>query len=301
MIADALPGVRGHGQPVNRVARTVAGLLDFARRKPLGAFGALCIAIMVAAAVLAEVISPYDPIATAPQFRLRPPGPQFWFGSDELGRDLFSRVVHGARTSLYVGIATIGLSITIGTVLGTLSGFLRGTFDLIVQRLVDVMMPIPLIVLAMTLLTMLGASRENVIVSLAIVLVPINARVIRGATLSVVETAYIESARAIGCSVLRTIWVHVLPNVAAPIMILASIQLGTAIVAEASLSFLGVGTPPPTPTWGGMLSGSGRRFMQTAPWLLAFPAVAISLAVLGFNLLGDALRDVWDPRLRNTG
>ena len=275
-------------------------LLLFARRKPLGAFGALCIVVMVLAALSADVVAPYDPLAVAPQDRLQAPGASHWFGTDELGRDVFSRVVHGAQTSLYVGLGTVLLSISAGTVLGTVSGFLRGGVDLVIQRVVDSIMPIPLIVLAMTLVTMLGPSRENVMISLAFVLAPTNARVIRGATLSVAESAYMDAARAIGCTTLYMIRVHVLPNVAAPIFILASIQLGSAVVAEASLSFLGLGTPPPTPTWGGMLSGSGRRFMEIAPWLLIFPGVAISLAVLGFNLLGDALRDVWDPRLRGS-
>lgn len=274
-------------------------LLSFTRRKPLGAFGAACILVMVVVALLADVVAPFDPVAVSPSDRLRPPGPQSWFGTDELGRDVFSRVVHGARSSLYVGIGTILISISVGGLIGMLTGFLQGTLDMVVQRVMDAIMPIPLIVLAMTLVTMLGPSRENVILSLAIVLIPTNSRVIRGATLSVASSTYIEAARALGGRTLYTLGRHVLPNVAAPIVILASIQLGGAIVVEASLSFLGVGTPPPTPTWGGMLSGSGRRFMETAPWLLIFPGMAISLAVLGFNLLGDALRDVWDPRLRN--
>lgn len=285
-------------RPAGGLLGLLTGPLRFARRKPLGAVGGLCIIIMVAAAVLADVVAPFDPIAANPPLRLRPPGVDHWFGTDELGRDVFSRVVHGSRTSLYVGLATVLLSVTVGALLGTLSGFLRGAVDLVIQRAVDVIMPIPLIVLAMTLVTMLGPSRENVILALAIVLVPTNARVIRSATLSVAATTYIDACRALGCSTPYTILFHVLPNVAAPIVVLGSIQLGSAVVAEASLSFLGVGTPPPTPTWGGMLSGSGRRFMETAPWLLVFPAAAISLAVLGFNLLGDALRDVWDPRLR---
>ena len=285
---------------VRSLGNPATGLVRFIRRKPLGAFGGLCILIMVAAAVLADVLAPYDPIAVHAGKRLTAPGAEFLMGTDELGRDVLSRVIYGARTSLYIGIGTVAASIALGTIVGMTSGYFGGKLDLIAQRFVDSIMPIPLIVLAMTLVSMLGASKENVIISLAIVLTPNNARIIRGATLAVAANAYIEAARAMGASSGRILVRHILPNIAAPILILASIQLGGAILVESSLSFLGAGTPPPTPTWGAMLSGSGRRFMETAPWLLVAPSVAISLAVLGFNLLGDALRDIWDPRLRGT-
>lgn len=277
-----------------------ATVLRFIRKKPLGAFGGVCILVMVFAGVFADQLAPYDPIAIQQGKRLLPPSAEYLFGTDELGRDLLSRVIHGARTSLYIGIGTVLASISLGTLIGITSGYFGGKLDLIAQRFVDSIMPIPLIVLAMTLVSMLGASKENVIISLAIVIAPNNSRIIRSATLAVIANAYVEAARATGASSFRILSRHILPNISAPILILASIQLGSAILVESSLSFLGAGTPPPTPTWGAMLSGGGRRFMETAPWLLIAPGVAISLAVLGFNLLGDALRDVWDPRLRGT-
>lgn len=275
-------------------------VIRFVRRKPLGAAGALILVLMVLAAVFADVVSPYDPLVTQPGKRLSAPGGEFWFGSDELGRDVFSRVLHGARTSLYVGLATVLLTSFFGTIIGTASAYFGGKVDLITQRIVDSVMPFPLLVLAMTLVSMLGASRENVIIALAVVITPNNSRVIRGAALSLMKNQYVEGARAIGCGHVRIITRYILPNVAAPVLVLASIQIGSAILTEASLSFLGVGTPPPTPTWGGMVAGAGRVYIERAPWIALFPGIAISAAVYGVNLFGDALRDVLDPRLRGS-
>ena len=275
-------------------------VLRFARSKPLGALGGLLIIVLVVAAIFAGVISPYDPVATKPVKMLTGPGSEFFLGSDQLGRDLLSRLIHGSRVSLYVGILAVCLGTTAGTAFGVVGGYLGGALDLVFQRLMDALMAFPLLVLAMALVAMLGPSLNNVTIALAILLTPGTSRVIRGAVLSVKENQYIEAARAMGASDGRIIFRHVLPNVAAPIIVLVSIQLGGAILVEASLSFLGLGVPPPAPSWGGMLSGAARSFFQIAPWMAIFPGIAISLAVLGFNLLGDALRDVLDPRMRGS-
>lgn len=284
----------------NPVTSTFVSIRRFVQKKPLGAIGAMIIIVMVLAAVFAGAVTPYDPTAVQPTRRLMPPGPEFWFGSDELGRDIFSRVVYGSQTSLYVGLATVFFTSVFGTLFGIVSGYFGGWVDLVIQRVMDSIMPFPLLVLAMTLVSMLGPSRENIIIALAIVITPRNARVIRGTTLSISKNQYVDAARAIGCTDSRILLRYILPNVAAPIVVLASIQLGSAILTEASLSFLGLGTPPPNPTWGGMVSGGGRKFLESAPWIAIFPGIAISLAVYGINLLGDALRDVWDPRLRGS-
>jgi len=275
-------------------------LLRFARNKPLGAAGAVLIVALVLTAIFADVISPYDPIATKPAKMLTAPSSEYFLGSDQLGRDLLSRLIHGSRISLYVGILAVCLGTAAGTALGIIGGYMGRTLDLVIQRVMDALMAFPLLVLAMALVAMLGPSLNNVTIALAIVLTPGSSRVVRGAVLSVRENQYIEAARSIGASDRRIIWRHVLPNVTAPIIVLVSIQLGGAILVEASLSFLGLGTPPPAPSWGGMLSGAARSFFQIAPWLAIFPGIAISLAVLGFNLLGDALRDVLDPRMRGS-
>lgn len=280
---------------------TVPGaLLRFMRRKPTGAVGALLVLLMVFAALFAPVLSPYDPLDVHPPQRLSPPGSSFLLGSDDLGRDILSRTIYGARTSITIGVLAVLLGTTTGTLVGVLSAYLGGKFDLLVQRLVDGIFAFPLLVFALVIVAVLGQSIGNVIGALAIVLVPSVSRVIRGSALSIMEQQYIEAARAMGARHFRIAALYVIPNVLPVVIILASIQLGTAIIVEASLSFLGLGTPPPTPSWGGMLSGSGRRFLEVAPWLALVPGAAISLAVLGVNLLGDALRDVLDPRLRGT-
>lgn len=277
-----------------------SALIDFASRKPLGAFGAIVLASTIFLAIFADVIAPYDPVEIAPAIKLQRPTAAHWFGTDNLGRDILSRIVYGARSSIFVGTIALLMGTVSGTLLGIVSAYLGGKFDLLVQRVVDAVQAFPLLILALAVVAMLGASRFTLIIALAIVIVPGTSRVLRGATLSVKENQYIEAARAIGASSTRIVIQHILPNVTAPIIILASVQLGSTIIVEASLSFLGLGTPPPTPTWGGMLGGTGRQFLIQAPHLAIFPAIAISLAVLGINLLGDGLRDVLDPRLRGS-
>ena len=232
---------------------------------------------------------------------MRPPSAQFWMGTDNLSRDIWSRVVYGARISITIGFATVAMATVMATVIGVSSAYLGGVYDLVMQRVVDAWMSFPALVVVLSLMAALGPGLANLILALSILGAASASRVIRGATLSVMENAYVEAARALGAGHLRIVLRYVLPNVMATILILATIGLGTVILAESGLSFLGFGIPAPYPSWGGMLSGSGRSFMYYAPWMALFPAAAISLAVFGFNMLGDALRDVLDPRLRGAG
>ena len=268
-------------------------------RHPMGAiFGSIVLGLMVVA-ILAPVIAPYDPIATS-RAKLLPPSSTFFFGTDEIGRDVFSRVVWGSRISLYVGLIAVCVGTVGGVVVGLSTGYIGGWFDLIAQRAVDGMLAIPGIVLAMGIVSVLGANTTNAVFAIALVTIPSSSRVVRGAVLAVKQNVYIDAAVSLGAHPARIMMRHVFPNVIAPILILASSSLGGAILVEAGLSFLGLGTQPPNPSWGLMLSGAGRQFMESAPWLAIFPGLAISMTVLSFNMLGDTIRDVLDPRLRGT-
>ncbi len=278
----------------------LASLWTFGRRKPLGAAGLFLILLLTLMAVFAPLVATHDPEAAIVREGLRTPSFAPLLGTDGLGRDVFSRIVYGAQASLYVGLVAVALGTAFGSLFGLLSGYFGGRFDFALQRVMDMLMAFPMIVLALAILSALGSSLFNVILALSVVLAPSANRVVRSSVLTVRENQYVEAARAIGCGHSRILLLHILPNVAAPIIVLASIPLGLAILVEASLSFLGLGPPPPTPTWGGMLSIEGRRFFERAWWLAVFPGLAISLAVLSFNLFGDALREVWDPRLRGT-
>lgn len=282
------------------VQRAVRGLLRFCKQKPLGAAGGVLVLLLVFTAIFAPVLAPYDPLKQDLTKGLLPPGGKHLLGTDNIGRDILSRIIYGSQLSLMAGLGAVALGVSAGMIIGLVSAYWMGKFDLILQRVMDSLQAFPLIVLALAIVAVMGASVINVIGALGFVLTPGFARVIRGSVLSVKENQYIEAARSLGASDLRIILQHILPNVTAPIIVLVSIYMGAAIIVEASLSFLGAGTPPPTPTWGGMLSGAGRMYFEIAPWLAVFPGVAISLAVLGFNLFGDALRDVLDPRLRGT-
>jgi peptide/nickel transport system permease protein len=273
-------------------------LLRFARRNPLGAAGAMVILLLVVSAVFAPLVAPYDPYFPDPINRLAPPSAQHLFGTDDIGRDVLSRVIYGGRVSLQVGLLTVLLGTIVGAAIGLVSAYWSGWADIVVQRLLDSLQSIPGLLLALVVASVIGAGTINTIFPIALILIPINARVVRSAVLSVREHQYIEAAHVLGCTHGRIMLRHILPNVVAPILILASIYVGNAIIVEASLSFLGLGTAPPTPSWGNMLSGQGRAYMEQAPWLAIFPGLAITVTVLSFNLLGDALRDSWDPRLR---
>lgn len=274
-------------------------VLFLARRHPLGAIGALIMAAFVFAALFAEWIAGYDPLAVNASISLAPPSAAHWMGADPFGRDVYSRIVYGARISLAVGIGSTLLGSAIGVVIGLTSGYLAGWVDLVTQRVIDILQALPLLVLALVMAAALGPSLENTIVAIAIPLVPYVARVIRANTLTLRELPFVEAAKAIGMSELRIAVRHILPNTLAPLIVLATAQLGSAILTEASLSFLGLGIPEPHPSWGRMLSESSAEYVRTAPWLVIFPGLAISLVVFGTNLLGDAVRDILDPRQRD--
>ncbi len=274
-------------------------LRHLAASHPLGVIGAGIMVVFVFAAAFAGFLSPYDPIATDAAATLRPPGDAHWLGTDAMGRDILSRIIYGARISLAVGLGSTVLGCAFGIVLGLASGYIGGWVDLGVQRVVDVLQAVPLLVLALVMAAALGPALDNTIVAIAIPLIPYSARVIRSNTLALRELPFVEASRAIGMSEFRIAVRHVLPNTVAPLIVIATAQLGAAILTEASLSFLGLGVPEPHPSWGRMLSESAAEYVRTAPWLVIFPGIAISLAVFGTNLFGDALRDVLDPRLRD--
>lgn len=270
----------------------------FARKKPLGAAGAVVMLAMVVAALLADALQTHDPIVTNSASVLARPSDLHWLGADHLGRDIYSRIVHGARVSLIVGVASTLLGSVLGGLIGLLSGYFGGRTDLVAQRLMDILQGLPLLVLALVMSAALGPALHNVIIAISIPIIPRAARVIRSSVLAIREMQYVEAARALGLRHLRIAFRHVLPNTIGPFIVLCTAQLGSAILVEAALSFLGLGVPEPYPSWGRMLSVSAVEYAQKAPWLVLFPGIAISLAVFGFNLLGDALRDTLDPRLR---
>ncbi|MBI4299670.1 MAG: ABC transporter permease [Chloroflexi bacterium] len=276
------------------------GIVRFARQKPLGAIAALVIFLLVLIAILGPLIAPFDPLEMHLRDRLLGPSGRYWFGTDDIGRDVLSRLIYGSRTSLFVGLMAVGMGTTFGTMMGILSGYFEGKVDLIIQRVADTIMSFPGLIFLMTIVAVLGTGLFNAMLAIAVLIWPSESRILRGAVLSAKQNAYVDAARSIGASDLRILLRHILPNVMAPIIIIASVMLGGAILLEASLSFLGLGTPPPRPSWGGMLSAEGRRYMESAPWLAVAPGVTISIVVLAFNLLGDALRDILDPRLRGT-
>jgi peptide/nickel transport system permease protein len=270
-----------------------------ARRYPLGAIGAVIMVLFLLAAVFAPLLTIHDPLSTKASVSLARPGAEHWLGADFMGRDMYSRIIYGARISLAVGVGSVLLGGIIGVAIGLMSGYLLGWFDLVTQRLIDIMQALPLLVMALVMAAALGPSLQNTIIAISIPLVPSVARIIRANTLSLREQPFVEAAKAIGMSEFRIALRHVLPNTLAPLIVLATAQLGSAILTEAALSFLGLGIPEPHPSWGRMLSESAAEYVRTAPWLVIFPGVAISLAVFGTNLMGDALRDMLDPRQRS--
>ena len=273
-------------------------LAFLAQRYALGTAGLIIMAMFVLMALFADVISRFDPLSVDSLHRLAAPNAQHWMGTDSFGRDVWSRIIHGARISLAVGIGSTALGSSIGVMVGLASGYLSGWVDLVFQRITDILQALPLLVLALVMTAALGPSLPNVIIAIAIPLIPIVARVIRANTLALRELPFVEAAKSIGMSEMRIAVRHVLPNTLAPLIVLATAQLGSTILTEASLSFLGLGIPEPYPSWGRMLSESAAEYVRVAPWLVIFPGVAISLAVFGTNLFGDALRDILDPRQR---
>lgn len=277
-----------------RVWSRAAGLLRYVRKDPLGVASFLLIAVFILAALLAPLIAPHEPNMQNRQHILEPPSATFIMGTDDLGRDMFSRVLYGAQVSLNVGFFTIAISLVVGTLIGSLSGYFGGAVDMILQRLMDAVLAIPTIILLLFIAALLGASTRNIVISLAIVITPQFNRIARGEVLRIREQGYVEAARATGSNAIRILVKHCLPNMLAPLVTAATLTFAIVIIAEASLSFLGIGTPPPAPAWGRMLSDA-TRFLQTAPWTVVFPGLALSTAVLAFNLLGDSLRNALDP------
>jgi peptide/nickel transport system permease protein len=271
----------------------------YAGAHPLGVVGAAILLVFVFAAIFADALTSYDPIRTNSLITLAVPSDAHLLGTDQMGRDIYSRIIYGARISLAVGLGSTALGSFFGIILGLTSGYLGGWVDLIIQRIVDVLQAVPLLVLALVMAAALGPALDNTIVAIAIPLIPYTARVVRSNTLTLREQPFVEAARAVGMSEFRIAVRHILPNTLAPLIVIATAQLGAAILTEASLSFLGLGVPEPHPSWGRMLSESAAEYVRTAPWLVIFPGAAISLAVFGTNLFGDALRDILDPRLRN--
>lgn len=278
-----------------------SGAAAFARAKPLGAIGALVLLVMVVMAIFAPIIEPYNPVSNNQREALQSPRTGHLMGTDQFGRDIFSRVVRGARISLYVGLGATVTAIVLATMIGVCSAYFGGVTDYVVQRVVDTVQAIPGLILLISVLVILGPSITNVVLALAFRSAITTSRVVRSATLAVLANPYIEAAKVVGARDLRVMTLHLVPNIIPPVIIVATVQFGGAILAEASLSFLGYGVPPPTPTWGGMMSAEGRTFMLAAPWILIGPAVALSLVVFSVNMLGDALRDRLDPRLRGGG
>ena len=271
---------------------------DLMRRQPLGTAGAFVVILMVLATIFAEVISPYDPELISFESMLVPPSADYWMGTDAFGRDILTRIIYGARTALFVGFTAAFVGSTLGLILGVASAYFGGLFDLVVQRLVDILMAFPLIVLALAVVATLGAGTVNVVIAITIPFIPQCARVVRSNALAIREIPYVDAARALGFGHTRIIMRHMVPNVMAPYLIMVTTFVGHAILLEASLSYLGLGVQEPTAAWGLMLQGGAEEFAESAPWVPIFPGLAITLAVFGFNLFGDALRDLLDPRLR---
>jgi len=297
-MAAGRPDVLAQPWPLAARPRRAGRLARFARRYPVAAASAVFLFLLVLAAVLAPQIAPYDPLANDYMAMFSPPSSRHWLGTDSFGRDILSRLIFGARTALLVGLTSSLVGATVGAVVGVASAYYGGTVDLVVQRVTDILVSFPLIVLAMAMVAVLGSGTTNLVVAIALSFAPRAELVVRSSALQVRQMTYVEAARAVGASPWRIILRHMLPNVLAPYLVMLTAFLGQAILLEASLSFLGLGVAEPTPAWGLMLSGAAVDFVQKAPWMAVFPGLAITLTVLAFNVLGDALRDALDPKLR---
>lgn len=275
-------------------------LFRIVRRQPLGTLGAVVLLIMALTAITAPYIAPYDPTVGDPAALFKPASAAYWLGTDGFGRDILSRLIYGARVSLVIGFGASLLGVVVGTIIGITSGYIGGWVDTVTQRFMDAMLAFPMLLLALAMAAVLGSSVHNVIIALAMPIVPRAARIARASTLVLKTTTFIEASRAIGCSDLRIIIHHILPNTFAPLLVIATAYLGLAIVQEAALDYLGAGIQEPQASWGLMMSGSATSLALVAPWIVIFPGLAISLAVLASNLLGDAIRDILDPKLQRT-
>lgn len=296
----ALPGQALSLRDRPAVVQWLHQLLRFSRSKPLGALSAALIFLMIFAAAFAPLITPHDYRKISAREKLQGPSASHWLGTDQLGRDLYSRIVYGARVSLFVGFVGTILGVGVGSMIGLLAGYFGGKLDMILMRFSDAVQAFPGLILALAIVAALGPGLRNAFIAIAITLLARPARVVRGSVLAAKGTAWVEAAHTVGASDARVMFRHILPNILAPIMVLASLILGIAILIEASLSFLGLGVLPPTPAWGSMLNQAGASYFESYPHLAIIPGLAISLAVFAFNLFGDALRDVLDPRLRGS-
>lgn len=270
----------------------------FVRRKPLGAAGGLIILTMLVVALVADVLAPYDPYLPDYAAQFVAPSAGHWLGTDEFGRDVLSRIMYGARIALFVGFTASVTGCSLGAVLGVVSAYCGGKIDLLLERMMDILLAFPQLILALAVASILGPAVHNVVIAVAIPIIPRAARVVRATALSIKQNQYVEAAHGLGATHYRVVRQHILPNVLAPYLIMLTAQLGTAILAEAALSYLGLGAAEPTPSWGLMLSGSAPAYAEKAPWIGLFPGIALSLAVFGFSLFGDSLRDALDPKLR---
>jgi peptide/nickel transport system permease protein len=291
--------VEAEVEELTRKGPWLATLLGMMRRWPLGAAGAIIVVLMIIMAVLADVIAPYDPVVNDFSRMSVPPSLENLLGTDEFGRDVLSRIIYGARTALFVGFVSAFIGASLGLILGVMSAYFGGWFDLVFQRVMDIFMAFPLIIMALAVVAILGTGIQYVIIAITIPFVPRCARVVRSSALAIREIPYIDAARACGFSHARIILRHMVPNVMAPFLIMITAFVGQAILLEAVLTFLGLGVQEPTPAWGLMLQGGAEEYAESAPWMAIFPGLAISLSVFGFNLFGDSLRDALDPKLRS--
>ena len=283
---------------VSRLDQWLEASFRFTCQRPLGALGAAIIVIMIVAAVLAGFVAPYDPLTTDYASMLQAPSSFHWFGTDSFGRDVFTRILYGSRTALWIGFASSFLGATLGGIIGVTSAYFGGKIDLVLQRFMDLLLSFPLVILALVVVSLLGSGMTNVIFAITVPMVPRCALVVRSSALALREMPFVEAARALGFGPLHIILRHMLPNVMAPFLIMLTAFLGQAILLEASLSFLGLGVAEPQAAWGLMLRGAAVEFAERAPWMAIYPGLAISLSVFAFNLFGDSLRDALDPKLR---
>ena len=289
---EARPTSGPRGPFVQALVRTL--------RNPMGLFGGTILLLLVIAAIGAPLISPFDPLEQHPGSELRAPGGAFLLGTDNLGRDMLSRCLYGAQLSVIIGLSAAALATVVSILIGIVSGYLGGKFDMVMQRFVDAWMSFPDLIILIVVVSVVGPGMGPVIVLLGLLYGIGGSRIIRGAVLSVRENAYVHAAQSTGATLPRILWKHILPNVMAPVIVLFTTRVGAVILAESGLAFLGLGVPPPAPTWGGMLSGSGRSYMYMAPWLALAPGLCITVVVYAINVFGDALRDLLDPRMRGS-
>jgi peptide/nickel transport system permease protein len=283
-------------------ARPRGGLLHFVgrlfREKPLGAAGAVIFVLFLLCGIFADVLAPHGMNQIAPLKRLRPPSLEFPFGTDNLGRDMLSRCLYGAQLSVIIGFCAAGLATVTSTLIGVVSGYLGGRFDLVLQRFVDAWLSFPTLIVLIVVVSVVGPGMVQIIATLGLLYGIGGSRIVRSAVVSVRENMYVHAAQSTGASTVRVLWRHILPNVMAPVIVLFTTNVGGVILSESGLAFLGLGVPPPPPTWGGLLSGSGRTYMLQGPWLALAPGLCLTIVVYATNMFGDALRDLLDPRMR---